>query len=141
MTQFEKRRYPRHLLQKCIEKATNTKDKPIRQGTDKVIFITQFHPGLGNIKDIWQKHQQILSQHPDTAFLTRKQFMVAYRRPTNIRNILVKTDLKKSTSQPGNQPCGKIRCRTCKFMYKTKTFTSSITNIEYQIKGRFNCQI
>jgi hypothetical protein len=86
------------------------------------------------------KNLEILRQHPDTAFLTEKRLMVAYRRPRNLKDSLVRSDLVKKKSQNGSGPCGKNKCQTCKMMKKTDTFSSTITQKEYKIHGNFDCQ-
>jgi tripartite motif-containing protein 2/3 len=140
MTHFERRKYPRKLLSDCKDKVLNRTQTQEKDKVDNIIFVTQYYPKLGRIKDIWHKHLPILNQHPDTSFLTEKKFMVAYRRPRNIKDLLVKTDMKITRKELGCQPCGKPRCLTCRFMKKTKTFQSTITNQSYNINGSFNCQ-
>jgi hypothetical protein len=136
---FVKRGYPKNLLQRCRERVQTPKQNTENKD-NTIMFITQFHPGLGNLKEIWDRNIKILLQHPDTTFLANTRFMQAYRRPTNIKDILVKTDLTRHKRTPGCHPCCKPRCLTCRLIKKGTTFVSNIKQNEYKIKGSFNCQ-
>jgi hypothetical protein len=138
-TQFKHRRYPQNILKQCRNKLDTTKEEENKEDTQKLLFITQFDPGLGNLKTVWENNKHILSQHPDTALLATHKFMIAYRRPRNIRDILVKTDMKTNNNKAGSYPCRKFKCQTCRLMSSGNTFKSSITGKTYNIIGRFDC--
>ena len=71
--------------------------------------------------------------------------LVSYRRPKNLRDILVHTkpahNCKSGNqgTQPGTYPCGSSsRCKTCAIV---KNLTEVITGGNtYTIRGHFNCQ-
>jgi hypothetical protein len=105
--------------------------------TNNLVFITKYYPTMTNLKDIWLKNKRILEQHPDTSFLSDLNFMVAYRRPRNIKDTLVRTDIK---SEQGSYPCRKVKCPTCKYMTRGKEFQCTTTKESFIIKGSFNCQ-
>jgi hypothetical protein len=143
ITKFNTRRYPNKLLQECKTRALST-TRPVDQRSDKnensLILILPFHPGIKDIRKVWQRNTNVLLHHPDTSFLAQERLLIAYKRPTNIKNILVKTDSTSRAVSSGSYPCGKIKCNTCKFMETTTTYKSSNTTQSYRISGHFDCQ-
>jgi hypothetical protein len=137
---FAERRYPRPFLKRTKEKVLNNPVQIQNKPEDNLVFITGYYPTLTNLKEIWNRNINILKQHPDTAFLSEINFMVAYRRPRNIKDVLVKTDLQMIKIQQGSYPCRKLKCLTCKYMTQGTTFSSSKTRECYKIHGKFNCQ-
>jgi hypothetical protein len=136
---FDKRRYPRSLLSRCKE-SINSPPIIKEKTTQNIAFITEYYPTLRNLRKVWDNNINILNQHPDTKFLAEMRFMIAYKRPKNIKDILVKTDIQRTKLIKGSHPCRKLRCQICKYMTEGHTFTSTTTNKEYTIKGNFNCQ-
>jgi hypothetical protein len=116
-----------------------TTNEPINQNHEKLLLTLPFHPGLRNIHDAWNRNLNILRQHPDTSFLAQMKVTIAYRRPQNIKDILVKTDVKQDKLTPGSHPCRQRRCQTCPFMNSTNEYTSTTSNITYRIKGHYDC--
>ena len=65
------------------------------------------------------------------ACIFNKPPLVAYRRPTSVRDGLVSTKFKTVNNTPlpkGCKACGKPKCGWCKRINKTTTFTSSNEN-------------
>ena len=67
------------------------------------------------------------------------KIQTVFSRTTNIRQILVKTDLIRNNLPKGSNPCEK-KCSTCKFMKAVKTFQSHTTKKSYTIQGSYNCK-
>ena len=82
----------------------------------------------------------ILTQDPATKFLSELKFTLAYRRPRNLKDKLVSSDLTSSKKpQQGSGPCKKPKCLCCPMMRTTTTFTSKTTREPYNINGSFDC--
>ena len=65
--------------------------------------------------------------------------MVCYRRPRNLRDLLVRADVSPNTRGPrGSGTCGK-RCYNCKRMIRCTIAKSNSRNYEFQIRGNLNC--
>jgi hypothetical protein len=141
---LKNRRYPLKLIKQSREKAESTVNNQPRDNNskDNLIFVTKFNPRQISIKPILLKHMDILKLDPKTNFLTKKNWIVAFKRPRNIRDILVHSDLYpfKHSTPPGSHPCRKLKCLCCPFMKSTTTFQSKVTRENYTIKGNFNCQ-
>ena len=71
--------------------------------------------------------------------------IISYKRQKNLRDILVRAQIKPEKTQPENttytcQPCNKARCKTCQHIITTHTFTSYTTKQSYVIKHDSNCK-
>jgi hypothetical protein len=138
---FRNKKYPNQLLERCTAQSNaNEQNETPRQPIKKLVLKLPFHPGVTNIKNIWEKNLNILKQHPETAFLADHKLTVAFRRPRNIKDHLVRSDIKQKNMEPGSHPCREPKCLTCPFMLNTKEYTSHYTKSSYKIKGAFNCQ-
>ena len=76
---------------------------------------TTFHPNLPELSSIINMHLPLLlaSSCMKQAFPERP--LVAYRRPSNLHDLLVHANLKPSHLEParGSSPCESKRCLTC----------------------------
>ena len=62
--------------------------------------------------------------------------MVAFRRPKNLRDLLVRVELKNSgppSTQTGNYQCQDKRFHTCKIIIEKNTFTSKINGRKHNV--------
>ena len=111
------RNYPTNLLQEAIDnvKTLNRAQllrKNNRNQSQKIRLITHYHPRNPNF-------HQILQEHTGLLLMTRKEAIkpddieVTYSRNPNIKDILIKGNLKDTQLPKGTTPCGKIRCKTC----------------------------
>ena len=90
--------------------------KTIKTDSDKVTFITTYHPNRYDFLDSHKKHEDILKASSKMANLFPCQPRIAFRRPQNLGNLLVKTKHHKNpiATHPGFFPCGNKRCLICK---------------------------
>ena len=74
-----------------------------------------------------------------------KKTLLAYRRPKNLRDFLVKAKLKQSPPNNANLPrkvthCNDGRCRTCKFIaHGTSSYTFHSTGEQRKILQNLSC--
>ena len=108
-----------------------------------------YHPLSMPIKRIIYQNFDILQTNRDTKAIFAKPPLMAFRRDSNLRDILVRSKLKKKEDNPGTYPCKHPRCRTCNHVNQTpviqnlgnsftihKRFTCSSTCLIYTIKFR-----
>ena len=94
---FIRRQYPEELildaaiLARRLDRDTllNTEREPIEQDKEKVFLITTFHPSDHQVREVVHKNWDILGQSPTTDKLFQKKLVVGYRRPKNLRDLLV----------------------------------------------------
>jgi hypothetical protein len=139
---FLQRGYPRKLLvdQKTRALQLMQRDlllpKTADQEENPLIYIMKYHPKGPQVRKILQGNQPILDRHPHTKYM--KNFMVAHKRPPNLRDLLVHTASKQP--QPnGVYRCSTPRCSGCKHIKPSTRFTDRNGN-SYNIMGHHNCK-
>jgi len=105
---FLRRGYPLKLLETAAITARrldrNTLlanvNKP-EKGSDDVILITTYDPAQDILRNITKENWDYLGKSPMTTHIYQKKIMVGYRRPKNLRDLLVKADctLPKKTKK------------------------------------------
>ena len=134
------RGYPTQLIEQAIQKAANTNRQDLLQlnssqpnrSNNIIPFILTFNPGNPPVSKILQNNTKILSDSHDLQHILRRRFVLVQKRCTNLRQILVKTDINPKRIPRGTGPCNGP-CVICKFMQKTTKFTShNKRNIPYQ---------
>ena len=109
--------------------------------TSRIPFVTTFCPGLPNLNEIVRKHFHILKRSTRCSKAIGQPPIVAFRRPKNLRDILVKAKLDPIVPKPlGYHKCKDKRCLTCPFIYEIDFFICNVTDKEYKIKHSFNCK-
>lgn len=108
----------------------------------RVPFVTTFQPGLNRLRSITRRHLPTLhiSERLQSAFPAPP--IVAFRRAPNLRDLLVRAELK-SPAPPttiGNSPCGNRRCKTCVHIMSTNNFRSNSTGRTYKLRASFTCK-
>ena len=71
-----------------------------------------------------------------------KRPLIAYRRPKNLRDLLVKAKLKPAGLQPagGSSPCGTRRCLTCSHIQTGIAFRSATMNQAFNVQATATCK-
>jgi hypothetical protein len=60
--------------------------------------------------------------------------MVAFKQPNSLRNLLVRAEMSKPNTTIGkSHSCGDKRCKCCKHMQHSSSYTSKITGKQYNI--------
>ena len=62
---------------------------------EKVFIITTFHPSDQSARDIARSNWDILGQSPTADNLYRKKLTIGYRRPKNLRDLLVRAHMPR----------------------------------------------
>ena len=112
---FLKRGYPIDLLQEAALKARRANRQDLltpntltqKSKTDRSILVTTFHPEDNSLRNIVSKNWDILGKNHSTLPVYNRKPMLAYRRPPNLKNLLVRADCrlkKESTITKGVQP-------------------------------------
>ena len=115
---------------------------PRRPALERIPLVVTYRPGLTKLSSIVRKHLPILHISEKLRKAIPNPPLVAYRRPPNLRDLLVRAEVKPPTPPtPGdNAPCGSRRCKTCQLIKRTNTFTSNTTGRRYIIRNQFTCK-
>lgn len=148
-TVAKKRGYSDKLVRQEILKAREPKrdDLLFREQNNKkargrkLVFNLTYHPAFANIKNVLrdihvlltaanEEHRKVFSDVP----------IVGFKRGKSLKDLLVRSKLSKPKKTGGqSEACQKTRCLICPSITKTKSFRSSITSEEYEIRCHLNC--
>ncbi|XP_062619790.1 uncharacterized protein LOC134281322 [Saccostrea cucullata] len=108
---FLARSYPSSMLEQAIEKARKhnrnnllTENKNKTHEKRVIPLVTTFNRLNPEFRSIINKYKTILEQSPDTKELMER-IIIAYKRPPNLRSILVHSKLNSSPENIGSHPC------------------------------------
>ena len=144
---FEERQYSPEQIDTQIHKAkqvdrsellTYKKKKPNK----RVPFVVTYSPLLKNIGAIIHKHLPLLHNSPQMKRIFPEPPLVAFRRPSNLRDLLVHASTKPSASNdnpPGIYTCNR-KCIVCSFIEVNKKFTSTATGESFPITSNLTCK-
>ena len=104
--------------------------------------MVTYRPGLTKLSSIVRKHLTTLHISDKLRKAIPNPPLVAYRRPPNVRDLLVRAEVKTPTppTHGDNAPCGSRRCKTCQLIKRTNTFTRNTTGRRYTIRNQFTCK-
>ena len=109
-------------------------------------MILTYDPHLIDVEKTFKQFLPLLEEDPlGTQFHEKLKPMLTYRRPRNIKDIIVHTDVRPRKIQTkGCYKCGK-RCSTCPRMEETETISSNSNGgysngYSYRIIQKFTCQ-
>ena len=127
---------PRSEAIKKVAKPNNDTVRPI--------LVVPYDPRLPAISTIVKKHWRSMTTDPYLKEVFPLPPMVAYKRPANIRDKLIRSKVpEKGTKrvkrkQTGCRKCN--NCNVCPFMQNCKVVKSSATDFNVEIEGEVNCQ-
>ena len=100
---FQRRGYPTPLLEKAalaarrLTRSNLLKPKTIdveKPTPNNVIMVTKYHPDHDTLRRIVQNNWDFLGKTTTTQPLFEKTLMVGYRRPKNLRDLIVRADVR-----------------------------------------------
>ena len=97
----------------------------------------QTHPLSMPIKRIIYKNFDILQAGTDTKPIFKKPPLMAFRRDSNLRDILVRSNLSKQEDNPGTYACNHPRCRTCDHVSGLSSIRTTRNSLA--IHQRYSC--
>ena len=140
------RGYDGEEIAKQIRKATeqNRQEllKPKVKNKEQVTpLVVTFHPDLPHLTRILRDHQCIINTSLQLKGALPKPPLVAYRRPPNLRDLLVRAAYRQTKeTYEGNSRCQQSRCKTCAHIKTGTTFHSTTTGKRFRVKATANCQ-
>ena len=147
------RGYSRRLLKREVNRVRNISRqealKP-RPQTDnqsaRTPFVITFNPALPNASATVCKNLNILHSSARCKQTFSPPPVVAYKRTPNLRDLLVRTQLRDNSNPqhkapPGIYKCNHPRCLTCPFLQEGQAkYTFSATKEERCINDNLNCK-
>ena len=104
-------------------------------------LITTYSPEFSGLKDIVTRNWDLLKHSSTTKVLAETKITFGYRRPPNLRDMLVRAKIlqKKETSRLKPHchfanKCNNKKCQFCPILNKSGRIVSSVTGREYSCK-------
>ena len=106
---FLRRGYPIELLEEAtllarrkdrdclLSKVADTTSS--EEGDNRIFCITTFHPNYTSMKDIVFRNWKILGTSSTTTHIHQKKLKVGYKRPQNLRDVLVRAAIPLLANQ------------------------------------------
>ena len=109
---------------------------------DTVPLVATYHPNLPRLHSILQEHNKILNtNHLQQAIPERHR--VAFRRPKNLRDLLVSAEVtrpKRTNSVQGNRKCRGRGCKTCPIIQEVAEVKSNFTGEVFKLHVSATCK-
>ena len=110
----------------------------------KLFLILDFNPSLPPIKEWLLELWPILYKSSGTRKLVDVKPIIGYRRPKNLQDILVTSDLPEITWLPNKNRisiprCNQSACRHCPVLDRTGWIRSTSTGRKYRTQTRISC--
>ena len=119
------------------------------RGDRPIILALPYDRRLPHISGILHQHYNLLKErNPEVEQWLTRAPMVAYQRPPNLRDHLVRAklppvDRRKGAGRgprQGFRRCGKTRCLCCLYSVESRNHTCSVTGETWRIKECISCQ-
>ena len=119
--------------------------KVVKNETENVrpILVVPYDPRLPGIPAIVKKHWRTMTLDPHLKEIFPLPPMVAYKRPENIRDKIIRSKVpplkseRQKRKQSGCKKCNK--CNICPYVICCKTVKASATNVNVEITEDVNC--
>ena len=143
---FLRANYPAKIVQEAFSRGyhkdraslLNPPPREQEEDTANIFLITTYHPGGRILGDNVKQNWDMLDKSSSTREILNWKTTQGFRRPKNIRDLLVKArvvDSSKLITPPNTtstcKRCSKASCRYCIKLNKTGSITSPITGREY----------
>ena len=112
---------------------------------DRTVFVVSYNPALPSVSKILKKHWGVMVKDPYLKKVFPAPPMVAYRRPKNLRDKLIKAKVpptppkREKRCPPGMKSCNENLCETCPFVMETKAFKGPFNNVNIKLNTNLNC--
>ena len=147
---LKKRGYKEKLILLEINKAKQVpRDQALKPSVPKnkcnlgIPFVVTYNPASPNLNMIISKHFPILQCSNRCKEVFSGKPLIAYRRPRNLRDFLVKAKVKNAqtqTSPPRIKKCNSKKCKTCSFIQDgLSSCTFKNTGQVHHIKQTITC--
>ena len=137
------------MLDSVLERVSTLTQEEALQHTEKkksgiLPFTVVYNPSLPAIGSTINKYWDILnlSKNPSTKYVYENyKPMVAFQRPQNLRNYLVKSTFPRANVDTfSSQCCKSSRCSHCRNISHATDFTSTTTGETFVLRQNANCK-
>ncbi|XP_077134800.1 uncharacterized protein LOC143788791 [Ranitomeya variabilis] len=148
---FQKRTYPKKYISQAYQRARSQSQisllEPRTKPSDKFVrFITGYNTHWSKVREILQKHWDILTTDLATSQVVSGRPLITARRAPNLRDILTRSHYTRPTVRlnhgitlRGSFPCGD--CNICQYMHPVRDcFCNPTDGSKHGLKSYINCK-
>lgn len=142
-----RRGYSPSFIQGQIDRASSIRRADalapgLREANRRVPLVVTYHPSLPNLPTITRDNTPVLHASQRLKNAIPESPIIAYRRPKNLRDLLVSSHLKPPSFEParGSSPCGSRRCLTCDHVQTGTTIRSTTAGVCYHTRATATCK-
>ena len=114
---------------------------------NRVPLVTTYHPRLSRLSSIVNDTMTILHSSGKLRSAIPEPPLIAFRRPRNLGDILVRARLPSTNSDlnvtdqesQGCSKCNRSRCKTCLYLKPAQKVKSHSTGLTYTIRTKSQC--
>ena len=108
----------------------------------RVPLVATYHPALTRLAHITKKYLPTLHTSEKLKKAIPNPPIIAFRRPRNLRDLLVRTSLHTPAppTDAGNYACKTPRCKTCHILSTTTIFKSNVTGRRHKVRAHITCK-
>ena len=122
-----RRGYQAHKVQAAIDEMSLLDRQSLlqyraRSTGNRVPMVTTYHPVLKDLTNILKRHIPILHTNKRMSEVFKDPPMAAFRRPRNLKDMVVRTHLENPLPNGGFKICTDGRCLICKQTDGTDSF-------------------
>ena len=116
--------------------------RSMREPSTRVPLVTTFHPHLLKLLRLTETHLPLLHASSRLKQAFPEKPIIVYRRPKNLRDLLVNASLQSSHLQEatGSSPCGSKRCLTRQHIRSGTTIQSTSTGRTFNVRATADCR-
>ena len=112
------------------------KSEKSNQG-NRVPLVVTYHPALPKLHQILRRHLSILHVSERMKQAVPNPPLVAYRRPKNLKDLLVRATLNPpERNYEATRQCGRPRCKTCAHIKMGVGFSSAVTGEQFRARTK-----
>ena len=144
--------YPQSLIDEAYVKARDkTRDELLRptekmaeEVTKKIYMTTTYNPAYDGLRSQVYKTWDLLDRSSSTRHIHDNGLQVGYRRPKNLRDLLVKSKLtpimeESQSNKQANKTCTNRKCRYCPLLNTDGQIVASVTGRKYRTRHNVTC--
>jgi peptide-methionine (R)-S-oxide reductase len=136
---LKRRGYKQSIIKKSFNKANNISRSSLLQNKEKrkckrTPCVLTYHPCLRNSFNTIRGHWTSVEKKFKLSKVFPEPPMVAFKQPNSLRNLLVRAEMSKPNTTIGNShSCGDKRCKCCKHMQHSSSYTSKVTGKQCKV--------
>ena len=144
--------YPQSLIDEAYTKARDKnrdellhpKDGTLDRAVKKTYMTTTYNPAYDSLRSQVKKTWDLLDRSSSTRHVHGAGLQVGYRRPKNLRDLLVRSKLtpiseESEPTRPVNKTCTNRKCRYCPLLNTEGQVVATVTGRKYRTKHNVTC--